>query len=175
VTPDEIKTLHAIARDAIVAAATRRDPSPPPALTPALQADGAAFVTIHRDGALRGCIGHIEAHEPLWQSVREMATAAASRDDRFEPIGPAELDRLDVEISVLTPLTPCRPDEVVVGRDGLIIRAQGRSGLLLPQVPVEHRWDRETFLAETCRKAGLPRDAWKDPATKIFRFTAEIV
>ena len=174
-TPDDIKTLHAIARDAIAAAANRRDPSPLPPLPPALTAPGAAFVTIHRAGKLRGCIGHIEAHEPLWQSVQAMATAAASRDDRFDPIEPAELDQLDIEISVLTPMAPCRPDEVVVGRDGLMIRARGCSGLLLPQVPVEHHWDRETFLAETCRKAGLPRDAWKDPATKILRFSAEII
>jgi AmmeMemoRadiSam system protein A len=175
VTPNESAALHAIARDAVRAAATGRDPAPPPSLPPALQRDGAAFVTLHRAGKLRGCIGHVEAHEPLWKSVQAMAAAAASSDDRFDPIEPGELDGLEIEISVLTPMTRTRPEEVVVGRDGLMIRAQNRSGLLLPQVPTEHGWDRETFLAETCRKAGLPRDAWKDPATSILRFSAEVI
>jgi AmmeMemoRadiSam system protein A len=174
-SPADIGALHAVARDAVRAASEGRDPALPSNLPTALTAIGAAFVTLRQHGDLRGCIGHIEAHEPLWKSVQEMATAAASRDSRFDPIAPEEVDSLDIEISVISPMIPAKPDEVVIGRDGLMIRFGARSGLLLPQVPVEHGWTRETFLQETCRKAGLPRDAWKEPAAQLLRFTAEII
>jgi len=174
-SPADIAALREIAREAVRAAAEGREPALPSNLPAALTAIGAAFVTLRNDGDLRGCIGHIEAHEPLWKSVQEMATAAASRDTRFDPIAPGEVDSLEIEISVLSPMMPAGPDEIVVGRDGLMIRFGARSGLLLPQVPVEHGWTRETFLQETCRKAGLPRDAWKEPAAQILRFTAEVI
>ncbi|HEX2721207.1 MAG TPA: AmmeMemoRadiSam system protein A, partial [Candidatus Deferrimicrobium sp.] len=138
-----------------------------------LAAPGAAFVTLTKNGRLRGCIGFTEAVAPLFKVVQECAVAAATEDPRFPPVSPKELPSLRVEISVLTPLVSIRPEEVEVGRHGLMV-AQGRMrGLLLPQVPVEWGWDRETFLDQTCVKAGLPPSAWRHGAT-LRAFTAEV-
>jgi len=138
-----------------------------------LAAPGAAFVTLTKNGRLRGCIGYTEAVAPLYKVVQECAVAAATEDPRFPPVSPKELPSLRVEISVLTPLFPIRPEEVEVGRHGLMV-AQGRMrGLLLPQVPVEWGWDRETFLDQACVKAGLPPSAWRHGAT-LRAFTAEV-
>ena len=139
----------------------------------ALAAPGAAFVTLTKNGRLRGCIGYTEAVAPLFKVVQECAVAAAAEDPRFPPVSPMELPSLRVEISVLTPLVPIRPEEVEIGRHGLMV-SQGRMrGLLLPQVPVEWGWDRETFLDQTCVKAGLPPSAWRHGAT-LRAFTAEV-
>jgi AmmeMemoRadiSam system protein B/AmmeMemoRadiSam system protein A len=133
-----------------------------------------AFVTLTKDGRLRGCIGYVEPVVPLWQAVREMAVAAATGDPRFSPVTPDELDDLRIEISALSPLERCTdPTGVTVGRHGLVVRLGGRSGLLLPQVPLEQGWDREEFLAHTCRKAGLPPDAWSRDA-ELWTFTAQV-
>ena len=141
---------------------------------PRLKAPGAAFVTLNKDGHLRGCIGHMVARMPLQQCIREMAIAAASQDRRFPPVRPDELERIEIEISVLTPMIKVPdPSIVKVGRDGLYIKQGFRTGVLLPQVPVENGWDREAFLAYTCRKAGLPLDAWKKGA-EIYRFEAQV-
>ena len=138
-----------------------------------LAAPGAAFVTLTKNGRLRGCIGYTEAVAPLFKVVQECAVAAATEDPRFPPVSSNELPSLRVEISVLTPLVPIRPEEVEVGRHGLMV-AQGRMrGLLLPQVPVELGWDRETFLDQACVKAGLPPAAWRHGAT-LRAFTAEV-
>ena len=138
-----------------------------------LAAPGAAFVTLTKNGRLRGCIGYTEAVAPLFKVVQECAVAAATEDPRFPPVSPVELPSLRIEISVLTPMFPIRPEEVEVGRHGLMV-AQGRMrGLLLPQVPVEWGWDRETFLDQTCVKAGLPPSAWRHGAT-LRAFTAEV-
>jgi len=138
-----------------------------------LAAPGAAFVTLTKNGRLRGCIGYTEAVAPLFKVVQECAVAAATEDPRFPPVSPMELPSLRVEISVLTPMFPIRPEEVEVGRHGLMV-SQGRMrGLLLPQVPVEWGWDRETFLDQTCVKAGLPPSAWRHGAT-LRAFTAEV-
>jgi AmmeMemoRadiSam system protein B/AmmeMemoRadiSam system protein A len=138
---------------------------------PILLAPGAAFVTLKKNGDLRGCIGHTEPYLPLWRCVREMAKAASTLDTRFRPVAPEELADLDYEISVLFPAVPVRDvNEIVVGRDGLTIELHGRRGLLLPQVPIEWGWNREEFLNQTARKAGLPTDAWKDSAAVIQRF-----
>ncbi len=138
-----------------------------------LAAPGAAFVTLTKNGRLRGCIGYTEAVAPLFKGVQECAVAAATEDPRFPPVSSNELPFLRVEISVLTPLVSIRPEEVEVGRHGLMI-AQGRNrGLLLPQVPVELGWDRETFLDQACVKAGLPPSAWRHGAT-LKAFTAEV-
>jgi AmmeMemoRadiSam system protein A len=138
-----------------------------------LAAPGAAFVTLTKNGRLRGCIGYTEAVAPLFKVVQECAVAAAAEDPRFPPVSPMELPSLRVEISVLTPLVPIRPEEVEIGRHGLMV-SQGRMrGLLLPQVPVEWGWDRETFLDQTCVKAGLPPSAWRHGAT-LRAFTAEV-
>jgi AmmeMemoRadiSam system protein A len=149
--------------------------APDEAASPALAAPGAAFVTLHVDGRLRGCIGTIERRRPLWQVVAEMAAAAATRDPRFPPIDPADLRALTVEISVLTPdVIIAGPEEIEIGRHGLDVRRDGVRGLLLPQVAVEHGLDSERFLAETCRKAGLSVDAWRDTGTEIRAFEADV-
>ena len=138
-----------------------------------LAAPGAAFVTLTKNGRLRGCIGYTEAVAPLFKVVQECAVAAATEDPRFPPVSSNELPSLRIEISVLTPLVPILPEEVEVGRHGLMV-AQGRMrGLLLPQVPVELGWDRETFLDQTCVKAGLSPSAWRHGAT-LRAFTAEV-
>jgi len=138
-----------------------------------LAAPGAAFVTLTKNGRLRGCIGYTEAVAPLFKVVQECAVAAATEDPRFPPVSARELPSLRVEISVLTPLFPIRPEEVEVGRHGLMVARGGMRGLLLPQVPVEWGWDRETFLDQTCVKAGLPPSAWRRGAT-LRAFTAEV-
>jgi AmmeMemoRadiSam system protein A len=122
---------------------------------------------------LRGCVGYPTALLPLFRTVIETARAAAFDDPRFIPLTLAEVGDLGVSLSVLSPLKPISPEEVEVGRHGLLMTEGPRRGLLLPQVPVEHGWDRITFLEQTCRKAGLPLDAWQTGAT-IEAFTAEV-
>ena len=134
-----------------------------------------AFVTLKKHGELRGCIGYIEGIKPLWEAVRDMARAAALEDPRFPPVRPEEVPELEIEISVLTPLWRVKDiKDIVIGRDGLIIRKGWRQGLLLPQVATEYGWDVKTFLEHTCLKAGLPRDAWKGPDAEIWAFSAEV-
>jgi AmmeMemoRadiSam system protein A len=142
---------------------------------PALTAPGAAFVTLHVGGTLRGCIGTLERGRSLWRVVGDMAAAAATRDPRFPPIEVTDLQAMTVEISVLTPDSVIhRPEEIEIGRHGLDVRRGGARGLLLPQVAIEHGFDREKFLAATCRKAGLPANAWHDAETEIRVFEAEV-
>jgi AmmeMemoRadiSam system protein A len=135
-----------------------------------------AFVTLktRSNGHLRGCIGHLEADQSLGATVQRMAVAAATQDPRFPLVTREELHTLRLEISVLSPLAPIYPEDVEVGRHGLFLRFRGRSGLLLPQVPVAQAWDRETFLDHTCRKAGLPPGSWRDPMCELLAFTAEV-
>jgi AmmeMemoRadiSam system protein A len=148
----------------------------PSALAPRLREKRGAFVTLTRrdDGSLRGCVGYVDARFPLWETVGRAAPAAAFDDDRFGPVTLDEFPELSVEVSVLDAPRPLKPEAVEVGTHGLLIRRSGRSGLLLPQVPVEHKWDRRTFLEQTCRKAGLPKDAWSDGGTELLAFTAEV-
>ena len=171
----ERSTLLRAAREAIAAHLARRKPELPPA-TGGLAEAGGAFVTLRRLAGheLRGCVGQMEASEPLIETVAEMAVAAATRDGRFEPVSASELDSLRIEISVLSPLAPIRPADVEVGRHGLLLRYGGRRGVLLPQVPVEHGWDLEAFLAHTCEKAGLPADTWSRPGVELQAFTATV-
>ena len=134
-----------------------------------------AFVTLKKQGRLRGCIGFIEGKKPLYEAVEEMAQAAAFKDPRFRPIKKDELEALDIEISALTPLRQIDDvSEIEVGRHGIYIVKGFHSGLLLPQVATEYNWDRDTFLRETCAKAGLPQDAWKDKDAKAFIFSANV-
>lgn len=134
-----------------------------------------AFVTLHRHGALRGCIGTFDTSQPLAETVREMAAAAALRDPRFPPLGVDELPDVRLSISVLTPPRPITgPADISIGRDGLEITLGRRRGVLLPQVAVEHGLSPDAFLAETCRKAGLPPNAWRDPAARLEAFSAEV-
>ena len=163
--------LGTVARD-LQAPAPPQAPRPD---SPRLDESLGAFVTLTRHGELRGCIGNLVGQGPLENTVTAMARAAAFQDPRFPPLEARELPELDVEISIMGPITPCPdPGQVEVGRHGLIMRRGARQGLLLPQVPVEWGWDRETFLAQTCRKAGLPPEAWKEPGTEIFWFEAEV-
>ncbi len=132
-----------------------------------------AFTTLHVDGKLRGCIGYVNPTSPLYRTVAETARAAALDDPRFEPLTAEEAKRLKIEISVLSPLRPTRPEQVVVGKHGLVVTLGMHRGLLLPQVPLEWNWDRETFLSQTCLKAGLPPQAWRQGA-ELQVFTAEV-
>lgn len=140
----------------------------------ALRTPCGAFVTLTERGRLRGCIGHIEPIRPLYFTVRECARAAALDDPRFHPVTPTELSLLHIEISILSPLVDIAPEQVEVGRHGLLISRGGRRGLLLPQVAEEWNWDREQFLQETCMKAGLPTNAWQHGA-RIQAFTVQIL
>lgn len=141
-----------------------------------LRRPSGAFVSLHTLAReLRGCIGSIHPVAPLCQAVSTNAVHAATRDPRFHPVRAEELARLHIEISVMSPIVPVESiDEIVVGRDGLIVSAAGRAGLLLPQVATEFGWDRDTFLRHTCAKAGLPPDAWRHSACRIERFSADV-
>lgn len=134
-----------------------------------------AFVTLHKSGALRGCIGVFESNGPLYKTVVEMALAAATQDPRFMPVDLMELSEIDIEISVLSPLEKIDdPTAIEVGRHGIYIVKEPHRGVLLPQVAVEHGLDRVAFLEQTCLKAGLPKDAWLEGAD-ILIFEAEIL
>jgi AmmeMemoRadiSam system protein A len=147
----------------------------PEAPTENLREKRGAFVTLKNAGKLRGCIGYIRPYKPLIDAVWEMAESAATRDDRFIPVEPSEVDDLEIEITVLSLLRKIdNPNDVLVGRHGLLVSRGYQSGVLLPQVPIEADWDRETFLSQTCIKAGLPPDAWRDSETTLEVFTAEV-
>jgi AmmeMemoRadiSam system protein A len=145
-------------------------------LDDALTRPSGAFVTLHDHGGdLRGCIGSVEAVAPLAQAVASSAINAAFRDPRFFPVTREELPNLHLEISVMSPIVPVHDvDEIEVGRDGLIVTRGSRAGLLLPQVATEYDWDRETFLSQTCVKAGLPPESWRGGGCRIERFSAEV-
>lgn len=152
-------------------------PQPP---TPALSEPYGAFVTLKKDSRLRGCIGRLIGDAPLFLTVSRMARAAAFNDPRFPPLRKNEMDGLELEISIMGPITPCRdPGAIVIGRHGLIMKKGAKQGLLLPQVPVEWGWEREKFLDQTCLKAGLApgewKDAWKTPGgTELYWYEAEV-
>jgi len=172
-TAEQRRFLLTLARDAVTCA-VKHLPLPPPAALDALFTQPlGAFVTLTKDGNLRGCIGYPEAVYPLHETIARGAAAAALQDPRFPPVSPAELSELHIEISVLSPLQRATPEEVEVGTHGLVIEKGYNRGLLLPQVPVEWGWNREEFLAHTCRKAGLPADAWHAGVT-LHTFTAEV-
>jgi uncharacterized protein len=176
-TTPQRNRLLTIAREAIEAnVAGRRQNLPGKKdLDPELIRPRGCFVTLHEHGDLRGCIGTIQATLPLYQAVYYNAISAAIRDPRFPPLRPHELPAIDLEISVMSPLeTVTDVNDIEVGRDGLIISMGRNAGLLLPQVATEYGWNRESFLAQTCRKAGLSQDAWRSPQCRIERFSAEV-
>jgi AmmeMemoRadiSam system protein A len=142
----------------------------------ALELPLGAFVTIHSRGTLRGCLGRIECTEPLAQTVIELAQSVSHSDPRFPAVRASELTDISIEISVLQPERQVRnPTEIDIGRHGVIAERGRRRGLLLPQVAVEHGWDRDTLLEHVCRKAGLARHAWRDdPEVQLFIFEAEV-
>lgn len=157
-----------------IGAGTRSDELPSPESTSLRGLRAGAFVTLHVGGALRGCIGYPEPDLPLVEVVERCAVSAATSDPRFRPLSPAEWDNTRLELSVLGPIEPVSGvQDIVIGRDGLIVESGRRRGLLLPQVAVEWKWDAAEFVAQTCIKAGLPRDAWQKGA-KLFRFQAEV-
>jgi len=139
----------------------------------ALAQERGAFVTLKEHGQLRGCIGYVAPYKPLYVTVRDVAAFAAMRDTRFRPVTAGELGALEYEISVLSPLRRVLDiKEIRVGQHGLIMKRGDTEGLLLPQVPVEEKWDRATFLEQTCLKAGMSKNCWQSDDTDIFRFTA---
>ena len=143
-----------------------------PAVAPAgLDSPAAAFVTLHEDDVLRGCVGCLAADEPLWQTVMTAAVGAASRDPRFLPVTVQDVPYLTIDVSVLGPRVPLRdPAAFRPGLDGVLVERGDRRGLLLPEVATEQGWGAVEMLETTCRKAGLPRDAWRDPGTDVFVF-----
>jgi AmmeMemoRadiSam system protein A len=173
-SPDEQATLLALARKSIRDVLQGRDRSPEVPTVSALGEKRGAFVTLRIEGELRGCIGYPLPHKALYETVAETAVAAATQDFRFQPLRPGELDKAEIEISVLSRPRPVdAPEDVEVGVHGIIISKGFQKGLLLPQVPVEHAWDRETYLRHGCLKAGLGPDEWRKGA-KIEVFTAQV-
>jgi len=136
----------------------------------------ATFVTLRRKDTdeLRGCRGEVVARQPLIASVAHTAASSATEDPRFAPVTAAEVPHLHIEISALTPMQPILPDEVVIGRHGLMIQQGPYAGLLLPQVPTAYGWDREEYLEALCHKAGLPGSAWHEPGVELLAFEAEV-
>lgn len=169
---EERRFLLDVARHSIAAALERREYRPE-ALTPQLAEPRGVFCTLMLNGQLRGCVGQILAAHPLVEGVAESAVSAAFCDPRFVPLQAAELPLLQIEISVLSPLSPITAEEIRVGVHGLMVCCGARRGLLLPQVATEFGWGAEMFLEQTCRKAGLPCDAWKTPGAELYGFTAE--
>lgn len=172
-TPQERRELLRVARESIGAAfglcaepSLRLD-------APALTSPGAAFVTLHTGSNLRGCVGQVLPREPLHVTVRQMASAALD-DSRFRRLHRGEWEALSIEISRLGELVPVEADQIEPGRHGLYVVRGLNRGLLLPQVATRYGWDRIRFLEETCRKAGLPPDAWRDSDTQVFAFEAEV-
>jgi len=171
---EKVKLLE-IAKLSIIEAVTGKRQFFPNVTEEKLKENCGAFVTIKENNELRGCIGYIQAVKPLYETVKDVAKSAAVNDYRFNPVAENELDKLELEISVLTPLKKIKDiNEIEVGKHGLVMKQGFNSGLLLPQVATEYNWDKETFLKETCRKAGLPQDAWKDKSTEIYTFSAEV-
>jgi hypothetical protein len=175
-TGEEKAELLALARKSVEYMIENKEPYAP--TTPAsetLNREYGAFTTLTEGGALRGCIGYTSPQKPLFMTVRDTATLAALRDPRFAPVAASELPKLAYEISVLSPLRRVTDvEQIKVGRDGLIMKNGDYEGLLLPQVPVEQSWDRETFLDQTCAKAGMDQSCWRDENTDIFSFTAVV-
>ena len=172
----EKNELLALARKSVEYAVREKKAYEPTAsASEALTQERGAFVTLRESGELRGCIGYTSAVKPLYMTVRDTATLAALRDSRFPPVSASELPKLDYEISVLSPLRRVLDiRQIKVGQHGLLMKNGAYEGILLPQVPVEERWDRQRFLEETCAKAGMRSGCWKDENTDIFMFTAVI-
>jgi AmmeMemoRadiSam system protein A len=169
---DERVLLLQLAHDSILSTLENREiPLEPP--TNHLEEPRGVFTSLYLNGALRGCVGYVLPIGSVYRAVVETARAAAFEDTRFPPVKIDEAPHLQVELSVLSLPQPIAPESIEIGRHGLLVSMAGHRGLLLPQVPLEHNWDRETFLNQTCRKAGLPMDAWRNGAT-VEAFTAEI-
>ena len=169
---DERSVLLRLAHDSILSALEHREISLDPPTAHLAEPRG-AFTSLYLHSELRGCVGYVLPVSPVYRAVADTARAAAFEDTRFYPVTLQEANDLQIELSILSPPKPIPAESVEIGRHGLLISMAGHRGLLLPQVPVEHNWDRVTFLEQTCRKAGLPTDAWQKGAT-IEAFTAEV-
>ena len=172
-SPEERALLLRLVHQTIDAALRGERAPAGPAPLPHLDQPRGAFVTLHLEGELRGCVGFIQPTRGLYQTIVDAALNAAFHDPRFLPVSEEEASELEVEISVLSLPQPILPEQVVVGRHGLVVARGLYRGLLLPQVAVEQQWDAPTFLEQTCLKAGLPTDAWRRGAT-LQGFTAEV-
>ncbi len=171
-SPQEKTLLLQVAHESILSALENREiPLDPP--TPHLAEPRGAFTSLYLHGELRGCVGYVLPVGSVYRAAIDTARAAAFEDTRFYPVTMEEARQLEIELSILSPPRPIAAEEVEVGRHGLLVSLAGHRGLLLPQVPKERGWDRVTFLEQTCRKAGLPLDAWKKGAL-IEAFTAEV-
>lgn len=176
---DARRTLLELARRAVEAVVSGREPPAEAVDHPALRGKQGAFVTLKTHGRLRGCIGQFISDQPLWKTVRELGVQSATEDPRFvgSRLKPAELAYLDIEVSVLSPLERiANPLDIELGVHGIYIRRGGRTGCFLPQVATETGWSKEEFLSHCCAgKAGMRPDAWKDPQTEVLVFTADII
>jgi AmmeMemoRadiSam system protein A len=170
--PEERAILLKLAHESILSALEHREISLTPP-SPHLSEPRGAFTTIYFQSLLRGCVGYVFPVASLYRAVAETARAAAFEDTRFSPVTLEEAPALEVSLSILSPLKAIGPEDVEIGLHGLVVSHSGRRGLLLPQVPVDHHWDRVTFIEQTCRKAGMPLDAWRNGAT-LEAFTAEV-
>jgi AmmeMemoRadiSam system protein A len=170
----EKQTLLEIARQALLLAVERRESLEDFPANEILHQPGGAFVTLRRQDRLRGCVGRLPSKDALIRVVAHCARAAALDDSRFEPVRPVELPELEIEVSVLSPPFAVTPEQIEVGKHGLLVSLGWQRGVLLPQVATVYGWTAERFLEETCAKAGLARDAWKIPGTLVEAFTAEV-
>jgi AmmeMemoRadiSam system protein A len=175
-TDQEKRALCDVAHWGIVCGFTGKRPDGPDIPVPpegVLRERLGSFVTLKRGGRLRGCIGTIIPQEELYRNVARMGFASAFQDHRFPPLRREELDDTEIEVSVLGPITPCPdPERIEVGRHGLLLRLDGKSGVFLPKVPVEQGWDRPAYLENLCRKASLPGGSWQDPNAQLFWYEA---
>ena len=173
-SPEDRRAMLALARDAIVRKLENKPLGRVPSEPSCFSLTQGVFVTLEVFGKLRGCIGVIEPREPLRESIIHCAQSAAFHDPRFSALRREEVSGLEIEISVLSELFPVALRQIQIGKHGLMVATENHRGLLLPQVASEHKLSREEFLEETCHKAGLLRDAWRAPQTKIYAFTCEI-
>lgn len=176
-TEEQKRFLLFIARESILSYLEKREMRYTPPNEAVFSEKRGAFVTLHKNNSLRGCIGYIKAYKTILQTIIDMARAAAFQDPRFPKVTLQEINEISIEISILSELIPLSKEnlhDIQISRDGLYIEGLYGSGLLLPQVATEWGWDREQFLRETCRKAGLSENCYLDPGNQVYRFTAEI-
>jgi hypothetical protein len=170
----EKQLLLELARSALTASVEKRESVPDFLDDEVLRQPGGAFVTLHRRGRLRGCVGQLPSKDPLIEVVVHCAKAAALEDPRFKPVRAEEVAEIEIELSILSPLQDTTLEKIEAGKHGLVVSRGWQRGVLLPQVATEFKWQAARFLEETCVKAGLEREAWQDPHTRIQAFTAEV-
>jgi AmmeMemoRadiSam system protein A len=170
----EKQLLLEVARRSLTAGVERRESIPDFPDDEVLRQPGGAFVTLHRRGRLRGCVGQLPSRDPLIEVVAHCAKAAALEDPRFKPVRTEEVAEIEIELSILSPLQDTTLEKIETGKHGLVVSRGWQRGVLLPQVATEFKWQATRFLEETCVKAGLEREAWQDAHTRIQAFTAEV-